>query len=82
MKIFLIFSILIITILIIGREVFYSAKRNLFKDQAAWSAKDIKINYRSSADIPAKEENENFLQRIADESKIFLDGQSKEEEHI
>ena len=82
MKVF--FFLFTITILLwfIGKKVFHSAKRNLLKDQAAWSGKDIKINYRSSEDIPAKEENENFLQMIADESKIFLDGQSKEEEHI
>ena len=80
MKIFLIFSILIITILIIGREVFYSAKRNLFKDQAAWSGKDIKIKHNNSREIKDSSKNDNYLKMIAEESKIYLDDQSKKGE--
>ena len=82
MKIFFLLFTITIVVWIIGKKVFQSAKRNLLKDQAAWSGKDIKINYRNSTDIPAKEENDNILQIIADESKIYLDGQSKEEEEI
>ncbi len=80
MKIFLIFSILIITILIIGREVFYSAKRNLFKDQAAWSGKDIKIKHNNSREAKDSSKNDNYLKMIAEESKIYLDDQSKKGE--
>jgi len=80
MKIFLIFSILIITILIIGREVFYSAKRNLFKDQAAWSGKDIKIKHINSREVKDSSKNDNYLKMIAEESKIYLDDQSKKAE--
>ena len=78
MKIFFLISIIIIAIIFLGRKAFYSAKRNLFKDQAAWSGKDIKIKYNNSMEMI--ESNDNFLKIIADESKIYLDNQSKEEE--
>ena len=80
MKIFLIFSILIISVLLITRNLFSSAKRNLFKDQAAWSGKDIKIKYRSSKEVSKSKENNNYLKMIANESKIYLEEQSKEKE--
>ena len=80
MKIFLIFSIIIITILLIGRNIIYSAKRNLFKDQAAWSGKDIKIKYTSSRDFSESNESDNYLKMIADESKIYLEDQSIKKE--
>ena len=80
MKIFLTFSILIITVLVIGREVFYSAKRNLFKNQAAWSGKDIKIKYNTSKEVSTSKKNDNYLKMIAEESKIYLDSQSKKGE--
>ena len=80
MKIFLIFSIIIITILLIGRNIIYSAKRNLFKDQAAWSGKDIKIKYTSSRDFSESNESDNYLKMIADESKIYLEDQSEKQE--
>jgi len=80
MRIFLIFSILIITVLVIGREVFYSAKRNLFKNQAAWSGKDIKIKYNNSREVKDSNKNDNYLKMIAEESKIYLDAQSKKGE--
>ena len=80
MKIFFLISIIIIAIIFLGRKAFYSAKRNLFKDQAAWSGKDIKIKYNNSMEIIESNDNDNFLKTIADESKIYLDNQSKEEE--
>ena len=80
MKIFLLITIFIIAILLIGRDFIYSAKRNLFKDQAAWSGKDIKIKYNSSRQDSESKENENYLKMIADESKIYLEDQSNEEE--
>ena len=80
MKIFLIFSILIISILLITRNLFSSAKRNLFKDQAAWSGKDIKIKHSSSKEVSKSKENDNYLKMIANESKIYLEEQSKEKE--
>ena len=79
MKIFFLISI-IIAIIFLGRKAFYSAKRNLFKDQAAWSGKDIKIKYNNSMEMIESNDNDNFLKIIADESKIYLDNQSKEEE--
>ena len=79
MKIFFIFSIISIVILIIGKNLISSAKRNLFKDQAAWSGKDIKIKYTNSKEVSESEENDNFLKIIADESKIFLEDQSKKQ---
>ena len=80
MKIFLIFSILIIVILFIGKNLISSAKRNLFKGQAAWSGKDIKIKYTNSKEVSESKENDNFLKIIADESKIYLEDDSKEED--
>ena len=64
----------------IGRDFIYSAKRNLFKDQAAWSGKDIKIKYNASRQDSESKENENYLKMIADESKIYLEDQSEEKE--
>ncbi len=80
MKIFLLFSIIIIVILLIGRNFVLSAKRNLFKDQAAWSGKDIKIKYNSSKDVSDSKAHDNYLKIIADESKIYLEGQSNRTE--
>ena len=81
MKIFIIFSILIIAILLISRNLFYSAKRNLFKDQAAWSGKDIKIKYSSSREVSESKGNNNYLETIANESKIYLEDKSKKKEN-
>ncbi len=58
MKIFILFSAVIIAIILISRDFIYSAKRNLFKDHAAWSGKDIKIKYRTSRDT--SKENDNY----------------------
>ena len=78
MKIFILFSAVIIAIILISRDFIYSAKRNLFKDHAAWSGKDIKIKYRTSRDT--SKENDNYLKIIADESKIYLEDQSLRKE--
>ena len=77
MKIFFLLSIGIIAILFIGKKVFYSAKRNLFKDQAAWSGKDIKIKHNKRGDFSASNRNNNYLQLIADESKVYLEEEDK-----
>ena len=79
MKIFLIFSLIIIVILWIGRDFIYAAKRNLFKDQAAWSGKDIKIKYTESREVSEQKENDNYLKMIAKESKIYLEDQSEKD---
>jgi len=81
MKIFLLSSIFIIGILLISRNLFYSAKKNLFKDQAAWSGKDIKIKYNSSREVSESKGNDNYLEIIANESKLYLEGQSKIKEN-
>ena len=80
MKIFLLLALCIIIILVIGKNIFYSAKRNLFKDQAAWSGKDIKIKHRNSGEVAKSSKNDDFLKKIADESKIYLDEQSAQGE--
>ena len=77
MKIFILFFLIIIVLLVICRDIFTSAKRNLFKDQAAWSGKDLKIKYRSSKEISQSSENDNYLKIIADESKNYLEDESK-----
>ena len=80
MRIFLLLSIFILAIFFIGKNFFYSAKRNLFKDQAAWFGKDITIKYRTSKEIKESTGLDNYLKVIADESKVYLEDQSKEEE--
>ena len=80
MKIFIIFSILIIAILLISRNLFYSAKRNLFKDQSAWSGKDLKIKYKNPSKVSETIASDNYLKIIADESKVYLEDQSENED--
>ncbi|WP_269617224.1 hypothetical protein [Prochlorococcus marinus] len=80
MKIFLLLSILLLTIFFVLKKVLYSAKRNLFKDQAAWSNKDIKINYSKSKDTTELKKNHNYLKIIADESKLYLENEYREVE--
>ncbi len=80
MKIFLILFVLVIVLLIIGKDVLFSAKRNLFKDQAAWSGKDIKIKYSSSRKLSESKGKDNYLKIIADESKTYLEDESKKKE--
>ena len=79
MKIFIVLSLIIIVVLLISRKVLYSAKINLFKDQAAWSGKDIKIKYTKTKEISESTSPDNFLEIIAKESKVYLDDQSKKE---
>jgi len=84
MKIILALSISIISILFFGKRFFYSAKRNLFRDQSAWSGKDIKIKYsnsKESSESKRAKSNNNFLNIIANESQNYLeDPPIKEEE--
>ena len=80
MRILLLLSIFILVVLFIGKKILYSAKRNLFKDQAAWSGKDITISYNNSKEVSQTKEIDNYLKIIADESKIYLEDQSKKEE--
>tara|TARA_Y100001968_G_scaffold94924_1_gene85190 strand:- start:1015 stop:1260 length:246 start_codon:yes stop_codon:yes gene_type:complete len=79
MEIFLILFLILLVIFFILKKVFNSAKKNLFKDQEAWSGKDLKIKYRKSEEIPESKSDYNYLKIISDESKIFLDDQSKQE---
>ena len=80
MKIFLLLFLMIIGIFIIGKKLIHSAKRNLFKDQAAWSGKDIKIKYTNPKEVTISKQNDNYLKMIANESKIYLEDQTKTEE--
>ena len=80
MKIFIILLLILIAILLIGKKFFNLAKKNLFKDQSAWSGKDIKIKYNNSKEISEINKKDNFLKIIANESKIYLEDESKEEE--
>ena len=80
MNIFIIFSLCTISILLIGKKIFYTAKRNLFKDQASWSSKDINIKYSNERKAEESDRNENYLKMIAYESEIYLEDQSNKEE--
>ena len=79
MKIFLLLSLIILTIFIVLKKVFYSAKRNLFKDQAEWFSKDIKIKHSKSKEISTSDKHDNYLKIIADESKFYLEEQSNQD---
>ena len=80
MRILLLLSIFILSVLLIGKKIFNSAKRNLFKDQAAWSGKDITITHNKSKEESQSKEIDNYLKIIADESKIYLEDYSEKEE--
>tara|TARA_B100000700_G_C15007923_1_gene839504 strand:+ start:164 stop:370 length:207 start_codon:yes stop_codon:yes gene_type:complete len=62
--------------ILISKRFIFLAKRNLYKDQAAWSGKDIKIKYSKKVDSIKSNQNENYLKVIADESKNFLEEES------
>ena len=81
MKIFFLISLVIFGLFIFIKKVYSSAKRNLFKDQAAWSNKEIKINYNKSKESSETNGNKNFLHLIAEESKVFLEDQHHEKGH-
>tara|TARA_B100000579_G_C22274127_1_gene595194 strand:+ start:72 stop:317 length:246 start_codon:yes stop_codon:yes gene_type:complete len=80
MEIFLLISIIILVIFFIFKTVLSTAKRNLFKDQAAWSGKDIKIKYNKTQGISNSKSNENYLKIIAEESRGYLEDQNKRAE--
>jgi len=80
MKVFIVISIIIVSVVFVGKKFLQSAKRNLFKDEPAWSGKDIKIKYTNSKNVSDTKTNINYLKMIADESKIYLEDQSKNEE--
>ncbi len=80
MSIILLVSILVLTFYIVFKNFFYLAKKNLFKDQAAWSGKDINIKYNKSNEVSASKGNDNYLKVIAEESKFYLENQSRQED--
>ena len=79
MRIFLLLSLIILTIFFVFKKVFNSAKRSLFKDQAEWFSKDIKIKHSKSKEISTSEKHDNYLKIIADESKFYLEEQSNQD---
>ena len=76
MQIVLLLSLSLVFTFFIGKRFLLSAKRNLFKDQAAWSSQDIKIKYKKNSNDNVLKENNNYLKLIADESKTFLEEQA------
>ena len=80
MRIVLLLSIFTLVIFLIGKKIFYSAKRNLFKDQAAWSNKDIGIKYRNSQEMAESKGIDNYLKIIADESENYLEDHPKKDD--
>ena len=77
MEIFFLLTLIIFSIFLVLKKVFYSAKRNLFRDQAAWSGKEIKIRHNKSKEIQLSERNDNYLNIIADESELYLEDKSQ-----
>ena len=80
MRIILLLSLFLLAIFFIGKKLLYSAKKNLFKDQEAWSGKNLRIKYSNSKEIQESKGIDNYLKIIADESKVYLEDQSKEKE--
>ena len=70
---------MIIAIYFIFKNFYYSAKRDLFKNQAAWSGKDLNIKYSKSKEISESKEIDNYLKIIAEESKVYLEDQSRQD---
>lgn len=70
---------MIIAIYFIFKNFYYSAKRDLFKNQAAWSGKDLNIKYSKSKEITESKEIDNYLKIIAEESKVYLEDQRDQE---
>ena len=66
-----------LTMFFLGKKVIFLAKRNLLKDHAAWSGKDIKIKHTKNSNDSSIKPNDNYLKIIADESKMYLEKQSK-----
>ena len=79
MEIFILLCASILAIFFIVKKVFSSAKINLFKDQAAWSGKDINIRHRKSREISEITGSNNYLNIIAEESKVYLQDQSSQD---
>ena len=80
MKIFILLLI-ILGISLICRDFISLAKRNIFKNQAAWSGKDIKIKYNASKEVSTSKKDDNYLKMIAEESKTYLEEHSKKKEN-
>ena len=68
-----------LSIFFVFKKVFYSAKKNLFKGQAEWFSKDIKIKHSKSNEISALVKHNNYLKIIAEESEVYLEEQSKQD---
>ena len=77
MKTLLLTFLGISAILLFGKRFIFTAKRNLFKDQAAWSGKELKIKYNKKGKRDESNNTDNYLNMIANESKLFLDEESK-----
>ena len=79
MKLLIVVSLIIVFLFTVLEKAITYFKSNLFRDHRAWSGKDIKINRQ---DLNADKRNlssnikTNYLNVIAEESKIFLDKQS------
>ena len=79
MQLLIIVSLIILFLFVVLKKAISFFKENLVKGQRSWSGKDIKINYK---DLKTKNRTSsdniknNYLEVIADESKIFLDEQS------
>lgn len=79
MKLLIVISLIIVVLFIVSKKVISFFKLNLVRDQRAWSGKDIKINRKDlNGDNRTSSNNikNNYLEIIADESKIYLDEQS------
>ena len=79
MKLLIIVSLVIIFSFVVLKKSVSFLKINLIRAQRVWSGEDIKINRKDlNKNISTSSNNtkNNYLEVIADESKIFLDEQS------
>ena len=79
MQLLILVSFIILFFFIISKRAISFLKSNLVKDQRTWSGKDIKINRKDinpNNRSSSSNTKNNYLELIAEESKIFLDEQS------
>ena len=76
MKILILICLGIISLSFIGKKIFSSAKRNLYKDQASWSGREIKIKRNMKTVDDNSNQKNNYLKLIAIQSENYLEEQA------
>ena len=80
MKILLLTLLILSIMIFVGKKIIIFISKNLFKGQEMWSGKKMKIKHNKTTDSFNSENSQNYLELIADESDLFLDEESKNED--